>query len=263
VPYRVDLSVATDAAIERLIELGALDVDVSQEGLASALMPDSVTPEDLTRAVGVADISPAVGRDDDSVWILRQRPIQVGRIRIAPADMAPAPGTIRLIDAPAFGTGLHPTTALCLGVLDDFVTEASAIDAMLDVGTGSGVLALAALALGVPQVTGVDTDAAALRAAAENARLNGWERRVSLSLGGPETLAGRWPLVAANILAAPLIEMAPSLASRVGHHGRLLLSGIPQSVEADVQQAYRHLGMRRVQAISRAGWVALVLQATW
>lgn len=262
-PYRVDLADASDAAVERLIELGALDVEVSHEGQASALMPDSVSPEEISGAVGVTRVSPAVGRDDDSVWILRQRPIQVGRIRIAPADMEAQPGTIRLTDAPAFGTGLHPTTALCLEALGDAVTESRAIDAMLDVGTGSGVLALAALGLGVPHATGLDIDEAALRTAADNARLNGWEARLTLASGGPGTIAGRWPLVIANVLAAPLIEMAPSLVCRVGHQGRLVLSGIPRSVEADVYQAYRHLGMRRLQVMSRAGWIALILHATW
>jgi ribosomal protein L11 methylase PrmA len=65
------------------------------------------------------------------------------------------------------------------------------------------------------------------------------------------------------VLAAPLIEMAPTLVRRVGHHGQLVLSGIPISVEEDVDAAYRHLGMQRVRATSRAGWVALVMQASW
>jgi len=262
VPYRVDLPATAEAALDRLIDLGALDVEVSREGRASALMPDSISPEEVSHAVGVVTISPAVGRDAESVWILSQRPVQIGRIRIAPAHMEAEPGAIRLIEAPAFGTGLHPTTALCLEALADMV-ESAVPDAVLDVGTGSGVLALAALALGVPRAMGIDIDDAALRTAAENARINGVEGRFQLARGGPETVAGAWPLVLANVLAAPLIEMAPSLVRRVGHHGRLVLSGIPQSIETDVDQTYRHLGMRRLQLKSRAGWVALILQATW
>jgi ribosomal protein L11 methyltransferase len=69
--------------------------------------------------------------------------------------------------------------------------------------------------------------------------------------------------VVANVLAAPLIEMAPALVHRAAHHGQLLLSGIPSSVESDVEHAYRRLGMRRVRAMSRGGWVALLLQASW
>src|SRR5262249_45035269 len=99
-----------------------------------------------------------------------------------------------------------------------------------------------------------------LRAAAENARLNALDRRLRLVRGGPDAVTGTWPLVVANLLAAPLVELAPVLVRRVGHHGRLVLSGIPPSLEPDVDRAYRRLGMYPVRAQSRAGWSALVLQ---
>ena len=167
-----------------------------------------------------------------------------------------------MVDASAFGTGLHPTTALCLEVLEEEVRIAPP-DAVLDVGTGSGVLALAALMLGVPRAVGIDIDDEALRVAAENARINAIDERLQLTRGGPDAVTGTWPLVLANVLPAPLIEMAPVLVRRVGHHGQLVLSGIPSSVERDVDQAYRRLGMRHVRAKSRGGWAALVLRATW
>src|SRR6185436_8647169 len=112
--------------------------------------------------------------------------------------------------AAAFGTGLHPTTALCLETLQEEL-EVARPSAVLDVGTGSGVLALAALLLGVPQAHGIDIDDEALRVVAENARVNGLEARLELSRDGPETLSGAWPLVFANVLPAPLMEMAPAL----------------------------------------------------
>jgi len=264
VPYRIDLRDAGNDVLDRLVELGALDVECSDTGGIAALIPDGVTPAQLTQALGVGDItlSPAFARDAGSVWVLSQRAIRIGRVTIVPSHLPAEPGAIRLIDAPAFGTGLHPTTALCLEALDDTVRH-SLPEAVLDVGTGSGVLALAALTLGVPAALAIDIDDDALRVAAENARLNAVSERVQLARGGPETITGSWPLVLANVLAAPLIEMAPALVRRVGHRGRLVLSGIPSSVEQEVERAYRHLGMRRVRAMSRAGWVAVEMQASW
>jgi ribosomal protein L11 methyltransferase len=194
--------------------------------------------------------------------------VQAGRLRIVPADwppeagMPPEPGTLRMVDGPAFGTGLHPTTALCLDALDDELA-AWRPERVLDVGTGSGILALAALYLGVPRVVGLDIDAAAVRVAAENARLNGLSSKFYIVHGGPEALGGSWPLVLANVLAAPLMEMSFTLARRVGRGGRLVLSGIRSSLAADVEQAYRHVGMRQVRAQSRDGWSALTLHASW
>lgn len=263
-PYRIDLRDVRGDALDRLVELGAMDVEASGDGGMAALMPDSVGPEEVARALGVSDVSvsPAAGRDAESVWVLSPRPVRIGRLRIVPAHTGAEPDALKLLDAAAFGTGLHPTTALCLEALEEAV-EAVAPDAVLDVGTGSGVLALAALMLGVPRAVGIDMDDEALRVAEENARINGMVERLQLIRGGPGALTGTWPLVLANVEAAPLIEMAPALVRRVGHYSQLVLSGIPASVEEDVHQAYRRLGMRRVRVRSRAGWVALVLQASW
>ena len=263
-PYRLDLADAGEDASDRLIELGALDLEIAANGDIAALMPDSISVDEVTRALvrGVVSTSAALGRDDQSVWVLTQRPIAVGRVRILPAESDATPGSIRLIDAPAFGTGLHPTTALCIEILGELVDQGRP-EPMLDVGTGSGVLSLAALTLGTPRAVGIDVDEGALRIAAENARLNGFADRLKLLHGGPEVLTARWPLVLANVLASPLIEMAPSLVRRIAHHGHLVLSGIPMSVAQDVERAYRGLGMRRLDAKSRGGWVALVMQASW
>jgi ribosomal protein L11 methyltransferase len=262
----VDFCNGIDDALDRLVELGAIDAEASHRGGIAALMPDSVAPEQVAGALGldVSDlsVSPATGRDAGSVWVLSPRPISIGGLRIVPAHAEVEPGALRLVDATAFGTGLHPTTALCLEALEQAVRIAPP-DAVLDVGTGSGVLALAALMLGVPRALGIDVDEAALRVASENARINALDDRLQLARGGPEAVTGTWPLVLANVLPAPLIEMAPALVRRIGHQGQLVLSGIPSSIERDVDNAYRHLGMRRIRVTSRAGWVALVLQASW
>jgi ribosomal protein L11 methyltransferase len=263
-PYRIDLPDIGEHAFDLLVQLGALDVEPAGANGIAALMPDSVAPDRIARALGLdaVRVSAATGRDADSVWVLSPRPIRIGRIRIVPSGADPQPGAIRLMDAPAFGTGLHPTTALCLEALDEALLD-SPVSSALDVGTGSGVLALAALALGVPGVLAIDIDDDALKTAAENARINGVSERLQLARGGPADVAGTWPLVLANILAAPLIELAPSLVRRVGPRGTLVLSGIPSSAESDVHQAYRRLGMHRADVKSRGGWSALVLRASW
>jgi ribosomal protein L11 methyltransferase len=263
-PYRIDIRNAGEETLDRLVELGALDVDSSPGGGMAALLPDFVTPGQVASTLGIdgVTVSPAVGRDAGSVWVLSPRPIRIGSLQIVPAHLEAEPGALRLIDAPAFGTGLHPTTALCLEALDEAV-RISTPDAVLDVGTGSGVLALGALVLGVPRALGIDVDDEALRAAAENARINGLAGRLQLARGAPDTVAGNWALVLANILAAPLIDMAPALSRRVGHHGQLVLSGIRGSLEPDVVRAYRDVGMQCVDVRSRDGWVAVVLRASW
>jgi ribosomal protein L11 methyltransferase len=263
-PYRIDVHDAGENALDRLVELGALDAEFFADNTVAAVMPDSVTPEQIARALGggAFSVSPAVGRDEGSVWVVALGPVRVGQLRLLPAGAEPAPGSLRLVDGAAFGTGFHPTTALCLEALQDEIANAPPT-AVLDIGTGSGVLAIAALMLGVPRALATDIDAEALRVAAENARLNGVADRLTLARGGPDAIDGTWPLVLTNILAAPLIEMAPALVRRMGHRGRLVLSGIPSAVEADVTRAYRRPGLQHVRTTSRGGWVALVLQASW
>lgn len=261
-PYRLDLTTSAEDAAYTLVELGALDVEMDGANIA-VLLPDAVSPDDVVRAVGAtaSRVSAATGRDDDSVWVLTPRVATVAGITIAPAG-APAPaGAVQLVESAAFGTGLHPTTVLCLEVMRDIV-EADTPPLMLDLGTGSGVLALAALAMGVPRAVAVDRDAAAIEAASRNARINGYGDRLQLVRG---TLAcvGRFPLIVANIQAGPLIELAPELVQRVEGGGRLVLSGIAASVLPEVEQAYVHLGMRRYAIAERAGWAAVTLHPTW
>lgn len=259
-PYRIDLPDPPDDALDRLVEHGALDVEEVPGGLA-AIMPDRVEAATVARALGVDSVvvSPARGRDDGSVWILSPRPVRVGRFTLVPSPLPARPGDLQLCDSPAFGTGLHATTALCLEALEAMM-DVEVPGRMLDVGTGSGVLAVAALMAGVPRVAGLDIDASALSAARENARLNGVGARLNLVRGGPEAVDGAWPLVIANIQAAPLMEMAPAIVPRVARGGRLVLAGIPWSVTAEVEQAYKRFGMRRLGSETREGWTALMLQ---
>jgi len=245
------------------VQLGAHDIEPVNDGLA-AIIPDGVTPDAVAGALGVASVtvSPAIARDNGSVWLLSPRAVRIGSILIAPPEVAAPPNALRLTDSLAFGTGHHPTTALCIEALDEALTIAVP-DSLLDVGTGSGVLALTALMMGVPRAVGVDIDADALEIAAAHARLNDLANRLQLVLGGPDVVDGVWPLVVANVLAASLIEMAPILVRRVGTGGRLILSGVPWSLESEVRQTYERLGMRHVRSDTRAGWTVVVAQPSW
>jgi ribosomal protein L11 methyltransferase len=263
VPYRIDIRCPPDDALDRLVQLGALDIEPDAGALA-AIIPDSVTPDTVAGVLSLANVavSPAVGRDDGSVWLLSPRAVRVGRVVIAPSITDAPPGALQLTDSTAFGSGHHPTTALCIEAIEE--TLAAGIpDRLLDVGTGSGVLALAALMMGVPRAVGLDTDGSALQIAAEHARLNNLSDRLQLVLGGPDAVSDVVPLVVANVLAASLIEMAPVLVRRVASRGRLILSGIACSLESQVRQTYERRGMRHIRSEARAGWIAVVMQSSW
>ncbi|MEO7651037.1 MAG: 50S ribosomal protein L11 methyltransferase [Bryobacteraceae bacterium] len=263
VPYRIDISYPPPDALDVLVDLGALDIESSGDALA-AIMPDGVTRDTVAGklCVPVVAVSAAVARDGGSVWLLRPQAVRIGGVLIAPTEGAAPSGALRLADSDAFGTGHHPTTVLCIEALAEALTV-ERVDRVLDVGTGSGILALTALLIGAQQAVGLDIDANALKVAAENARVNHLAERLRLVLGGPDAVNGNWPIVIANLLAAPLMEMAPVLAQRLGRRGRLILSGIPSSLEAEVRQAYRHCGIWNIDSKTRAGWTVLIAQASW
>ncbi len=132
--------------------------------------------------------------------------------------------------------------------------------AVLDVGTGSGVLALVALRLGAPLAVGVDPDPEARRVAARNARLNGLQERLRLEERLPD---GLFPLILVNIVADTILALGPELVRRLGPGGELVLSGLSCGRRAEVQRAMVGLGLRLRGGEERAGWCRLELQAGW
>jgi ribosomal protein L11 methyltransferase len=185
------------------------------------------------------DVTLVEDKDWEREWMDDFKPLRFGdRLWIVPSwHDAPDPHAANLLLDPglAFGTGTHPTTALCLEWLDgQDVTSRQVID----YGCGSGILGLAALLLGADHVIGVDTDPQALEASRENARRNKVEEdRLDLFLPGdePDTMAD---IMLANILAQPLIGLAPRLAARVKPGGDIVLSGILSNQAREVMEAY-------------------------
>lgn len=187
------------------------------------------------------DIDVTLVEDKDWVraWMDDFTPLRFGeRLWIVPSwHDAPDPDAANLLLDPglAFGTGTHPTTALCLEWLDGHPVAGKQV---IDYGCGSGILGLAALLLGATHVIDVDTDAQALEASRENARRNEvTDDRLDLYLPGqaPDTQAD---VILANILAQPLISLAPQLAGKVVNGGDIVLSGILAHQARSVMEAY-------------------------
>lgn len=185
------------------------------------------------------DVELVEDKDWARAWMEDFKPLKFGeRLWIVPSwHEAPDPDAVNLSLDPglAFGTGTHPTTALCLEWLDQHPIAGRQV---IDYGCGSGILGLAALLLNARHVIGVDTDPQALEASRENARRNGVpDDRLDLYLPGdePELQA---EVMLANILAQPLVMLAPKLAAKVMPAGDLVLSGILAHQAREVMEAY-------------------------
>jgi len=158
----------------------------------------------------------------------------------------------------AFGTGLHPTTRLCLAALDELSAGGRVVDdRVLDVGCGSGILSIAAARLGARSVLGVDTDPIAVEATTANAGRNRLARRVRARLGSMPSGGGPFDLVLANLIASLLVTMAPQLRDELRPGGVLLASGIFVDRESDVRGAFAGSGLEVVRRTADGDWVAL------
>lgn len=202
-------------------------------------------------------------RDWEREWMDDFQPLRMGqRLWIVPSwHTPPEPDAVNLHLDPglAFGTGTHPTTAMCLEWLDALALEGGLDGAeVLDVGCGSGILAIAALKLGAAMATGTDIDPQALQASRDNAERNDIAAE-AFTLCYPEQLAAqrRFPVVVANILAGPLVTLAPTIAGHVAPGGRLALSGILANQADDVLDAYQAQGLRMEDPELRDGWARL------
>jgi len=196
-------------------------------------------------------------QDWERSWMDNFQPMRFGqRLWIVPSwHDAPEPEAVNLLLDPglAFGTGTHPTTALCLEWLDGQTLDGCTV---LDFGCGSGILAIAALLLGAPQALGTDIDPQALEASRDNASRNGID-----PARFPVYLPAELPqqpveVVVANILAGPLVSLAPQITALVKAGGRLALSGILAEQAEEVRAAYADAFELDPTAI-KDGWVRI------
>jgi ribosomal protein L11 methyltransferase len=194
------------------------------------------------------------------------------RVRVVPpwSDEAKEPishkeGEHRLVLEPgrAFGTGLHPTTALVAELLDARASELAGAE-VLDVGTGSGILALVALLFGAKAATAIDVDEDVIAIVNENAERNGLADRLSASAGTTESISRAFPWVLANIEARTLRPLAPELVRVLAPGGALILSGLLEGEHDEMVTLYtsqarrlRHVETRRRAGAGGEGWVAI------
>jgi ribosomal protein L11 methyltransferase len=203
--------------------------------------------DDAIRVAGERDgaLEELPDQDWGETWKEGLAPLSIGRVFVRPSWIAAAtpPGMVEVTLDPgmAFGTGTHPTTSLCLAALSERLI-ATPRARVLDVGTGSGLLAIAAHKLGAPVVVGNDNDPVAIRVALENAALN--EVQVVFDRRDVAGQPGPFDLILANILANTLCELAPAIAAQLAPGGVVLLSGILTPQEAEVREAYVAVGLR-------------------
>jgi ribosomal protein L11 methyltransferase len=256
---------AADALSDALLDAGARSVwqestEKQSCRLALLLDIDAEPGSVLSAAAESAGLEKAprfsATRLEDQDWVRRSQaqfaPLAIGeRLWVGPSwSEAPksAAAVVRLDPGLAFGTGSHPTTRLVLNFLEKNIRGG---ERLLDYGCGSGILAIAAAKLGASHVDAVDIDHEAVRTAAANATANG----VAIQTGVPEGLAPiEYDLVVSNILAQPLILLAPLLAERTRRGGRIALSGILESQAGEVVAAYLPFFDTQIAQV-KDGWV--------
>jgi ribosomal protein L11 methyltransferase len=266
-----------DDASALLFELGASGVEERDEGTLVkgpaagvatlvASFSDRESAEAASREIDpawsprVAELVGDAWRDE---WKKHFAPFKLTeRITIRPPWEAyerrdPSEIVLELEPGRAFGTGLHATTALVARALEALGPRVANSE-VLDVGTGSGILALVAVALGASHARAIDVDPEAVLVTIENARRNGYDRRIAASATPLADVEGTFDVVVANIEARVLVDLSSALDARVRPGGALVLSGILVGQEADVMRAF---GAYRTNGVPRENeWIALVLE---
>ena len=160
----------------------------------------------------------------------------------------------------AFGTGTHPTTRMCLQALEVLIPSFVHPPSVLDFGTGSGILAIAAQKLGAKETVAVDIDPAAIRNARKNASANHLHGRIDFQVGSGQSLRGRFGIVVANLLPQELLKAADFLARRVSPAGYLVVSGILKKQEKEITSAFAKKGLKIHASRAGRGWICMVFK---
>jgi len=285
--YEFTIAVADEsreALTNRLTEMGCLG-SFERDGAMVAYFPDTIdlgrirdgllSFQSILRESGLShDLSfhevTLSERDWNEAWKKTFRPLDIGEnLTILPPWEEENPLRINLIIDPgmAFGTGHHETTRRCLMLIETVSREGASLNhrsrtggltRFLDVGTGTGVLAVAASRLGYHEVIGLDTDPLALDAARRNVELNGL-RNVQIRAGSISDVRAPFDVIAANLISEVLIGIAADVACRLKPSGLAIFSGMLSGQENDVIEAIERAGLTVRETLMDERWVSLVL----
>ncbi len=219
--------------------------------------PDAVFAPPVLAAVNTEDWS--------SSWKVHFKPLRIGaHLLIVPTweEIEAVAGdlVIRIDPGMAFGTGGHETTRLCLEMVETVMAEGGGWSepSLLDLGTGSGILAMAASLLGAGRILALDIDPDAVEVARENIELNSLTERIECGTEPLESLAEGFDIILANILAEELVRLAPYLVERLKPGGALILSGILAEKESLVRRGFAPLALTYETTSSAGEWVAML-----
>ena len=202
--------------------------------------------------------------DWSNAWKQYYHPVQVGEhLVVCPSweayDRKPDEVVLTLNPGMAFGTGTHDTTRLCMELLEKYITPQ---DTVLDVGCGSGILAITAALLGANKIIGCDIDEVAVKVAGENAALNGVQDRIAFHQGDlTSQVEGSFQIICANIVADVIIRLSEDVGRYLAKDGIFITSGIIDTREQDVLNALEQNGFQVIERRTSGGWVALACKA--
>ena len=262
-----------ESEVEEIAHIDLIDEDLLKSDRNHAVIHIYISPEEnpaeavsyLKEQLALSDI--LFDLDTDSIqeedwsneWKKYYHPIRVGKkIIICPSwescEQNEEDVKITLDPGMAFGTGTHETTRLCMQLLENYITSETR---MLDVGCGSGILAITALLLGAKSAVGVDIDELAVKVAQENAERNRVSDKLDLICGDlTEKVEGKYDVICANIVADVIIRMSHDICSFMKSGSILLCSGIIGPREPEVMNAMSECGLKHVTTLRERGWVA-------
>ena len=281
VPYGIYIEDYSDLeqGAREIARIDLIDEDLLARDRATSIIHLYIDPQDnppeavaflrerLTAAGIPYEVDADTVREEDwaNNWKKYFKPLPVGeKLLICPswetADNPDGRKVLSIDPGMAFGTGGHDTTRLVLETLERHVTEGCDF---LDIGCGSGILSIAACLLGAGSALGVDIDALAVRTAKENGELNGLVEPKYTILKGDlaKDVSGKYPVIAANIVADAIIALSPAVPALLADDGVYIVSGIIDTREQDVLVALAECGFAVVERHAHGGWLCLVCQA--